>query len=105
MEFSAISDLISAYGFPIVMTVGLGYYIYFIWNYINEYIEPELDKMHVALIKVIDQTRMLDQDLIRLQQKVNVIIEYKSKQDILQVAKEKEAFKLLQEKTQNVKNK
>ena len=33
--------------------------------------------MHFALIKVIDQTRMLDQDLIRLQQKVNVVLEMK----------------------------
>jgi hypothetical protein len=33
--------------------------------------------MHFALIKVIDQVRMLDQDLIRLQQKVNVVLEMK----------------------------
>ena len=33
--------------------------------------------MHFALIRVIDQTRMLDQDMIRLQQKVNVVLEYK----------------------------
>jgi hypothetical protein len=33
--------------------------------------------MHFALIRVIDRTRMLDQDLIRLQQKVNVVLEYK----------------------------
>ena len=31
----------------------------------------------MQLIKVIDQMRMLDQDLIRLQQKVNVVLEYK----------------------------
>ena len=33
--------------------------------------------MYMALIKVIDQTRMLDQDMIRLQQKVNVVLEYR----------------------------
>ena len=33
--------------------------------------------MHFALIRVIDQTRMLDQDLIRLQQKVDVVLEYR----------------------------
>ena len=33
--------------------------------------------MHIALIRVIDQTRMLDQDLIRLQQKVDVVLEYR----------------------------
>ncbi len=64
-----IADLISQYGFPIVMAVGLGYFIYFIWNFIGEHIDPALQEMHVALIKVIDKTRMLDQDMIRLQQK------------------------------------
>ena len=33
--------------------------------------------MHVQLIRVIDQVRMLDNDLIRLQEKVNVVLEYK----------------------------
>jgi hypothetical protein len=36
--------------------------------------------MHIALIRVIDQTRMLDQDMIRLQQKVNVVLEYRERQ-------------------------
>lgn len=72
-----ISQAISDYGFPIVMAVGLGYFIYYVWRYIGEHIEPKLEEMHMALIRVIDQTRMLDQDLIRLQQKVNVVLEYK----------------------------
>ena len=40
-------------------------------------LKPALGEMHMALIRVIDQTRMLDQDLIRLQQKVDVVLEYK----------------------------
>jgi len=72
-----VGQLVSDYGFPIVMSVGLGYFIYYVWWYIGEYIEPKLDEMHFALIRVIDQTRMLDQDLIRLQQKVNVVLEYR----------------------------
>ena len=44
----------------------------------------------MALIRVIDQTRMLDQDLIRLQQKVDVVLEYRTRQEILQDAEEKE---------------
>jgi len=72
-----IAQAISDYGFPIVMAVGLGYFIYYVWWYIGEHIEPKLDEMHFALIRVIDQVRMLDQDLIRLQQKVNVVLEYR----------------------------
>ena len=59
------------------MVVGLGYFVYFVWKFISDEIEPATEKMHFQLIKVIDQMRMLDQDLIRLQQKVNVVLEYK----------------------------
>jgi hypothetical protein len=69
--------LLNEYGFPIVMMVGLGYFIYYIWWFVGEKLEPEIEKMHFQLIKVIDQTRMLDQDLIRLQQKVDVVLEMK----------------------------
>ena len=72
-----IAQTISDYGFPIVMAVGMGYFIYYIWWFIGEKIDPALEKMHFALIRVIDQTRMLDQDLIRLQQKVDVVLEYR----------------------------
>lgn len=69
-------DAIQKFGFPIVMAVGMGYYIYYIWKYVTEQITPKLDESHINLIKVIDQIRMLDNDLIRLQQKVNVVLEY-----------------------------
>ena len=84
-----LAQLINEYGFPIVMMVGLGYFIYFIWHFISEHIEPELEKMHFALIKVIDQTRMLDQDMIRLQQKVNVVLEYRERQKVIEEAAER----------------
>ena len=75
-----IAQLISDYGFPIVMMVGLGYFVYYVWWFVGEKLEPEIEKQHFALIKVIDQVRMLDQDLIRLQQKVDVVLEYKENQ-------------------------
>ena len=87
-----VGALISEFGFPVVMTVGLGYFIYFIWNFIGEHIDPALEEMHFALIRVIDKTRMLDQDMIRLQQKVNVVLEYKATQKILEQDKMKEAL-------------
>ena len=87
-----LGALISEFGFPVVMTVGLGYFIYYIWNFIGEHIDPALEDMHFALIRVIDKTRMLDQDMIRLQQKVNVVLEYKATQKILEQARMKEAL-------------
>lgn len=72
-----IGGLVADYGFPAVMAVGMGYFIYYVWYFINTEIAPQLKDMHMALIRVIDQVRMLDQDMIRLQQKVNVVLEYK----------------------------
>ena len=89
---------ISDYAFPIVACVGFGYFLYYIWMFINNKIEPELEKMHMALIRVIDQTRMLDQDLIRLQQKVNVVLEYRARQELLSHFDEK----LRNEKNENI---
>jgi len=76
-EINVLVDGITKYGFPIVACVGFGYFLFYIWRFISNQIEPELEKMHFALIRVIDRTRMLDQDLIRLQKKVNVVLEYK----------------------------
>jgi hypothetical protein len=93
-----IVNAINDYGFPVVMSVGLGYFVYYIWWFIGEQIDPALEEMHMALIKVIDKTRMLDQDLIRLQQKVNVVLEYKAKEQIIKDAKNQEAVNKLKRK-------
>lgn len=89
MEELSIATLISEYGFPIVMMVGLGYFVYYVWWFVGENLEPEVEKQHFALIKLIDQVRMLDQDLIRLQQKVDVVLEMK--ENVLKQAGEKNA--------------
>ena len=72
-----LTVIITEFGFAISLAVGMGYFIYYVWWFISEHIEPEIEDMHIALIRVIDQTRMLDQDLIRLQQKVDVVLEYR----------------------------
>ena len=93
-----IAGLINDFGFPIVASVGLGYFIYYVWWFVGEKLEPQIAEMHIAFIRVIDQTRMLDQDMIRLQQKVNVVLEYRQRQEVLKDAEEKNALKNLQEK-------
>ena len=97
-----IVQLINDYGFPIVLAVGMGYFIYYVWQFIYNELEPEIEKMHMQLIRLIDQVRMLDQDMIRLQQKVNVVLEYREREKFLEDVEEKEA---LAEKTKNEKTK
>ena len=72
-----IVKLIDEFGLPVIMSIGMGYFIWYIWKFVQSKLLPELEVMHMALIRVIDQTRMLDQDLIRLQQKVDTVLEYK----------------------------
>jgi len=84
--------MVNEYGFPIILAVGMGYFIYYVWQFISNELEPEIDKMHMQLIRLIDQVRMLDQDMIRLQQKVNVVLEYKERQRFLEDVEEKEAL-------------
>jgi|TARA_R110001583_G_scaffold164568_1_gene317088 hypothetical protein len=72
-----IVGLIADFGFPIIAMVGLGYFVYFVWNTITKVINPTIKQMHLTLIKLIDQIRMLDNDMIRLQQKVNTVLQIK----------------------------
>jgi len=88
-----VVQLINDYGFPIILAVGMGYFIYYVWQFISNELEPQIDKMHMALIRLIDQVRMLDQDMIRLQQKVNVVLEYRERQKLIEDVEEKEALK------------
>jgi len=97
-----IVQIINDYGFPVVLAVGMGYFIYYVWQFISNELEPEIEKMHFALIRLIDQVRMLDQDMIRLQQKVNVVLEYRERQKFLEDVEEKEA--LMEKKNEEKEN-
>lgn len=52
-----IGTIIAEYGFPVVMSIGMAYFIYYIWNFINDELDPKIGEMHIALIRVIDKTR------------------------------------------------
>jgi hypothetical protein len=70
-----IAELISKYGFPIVAAVGMSYMIYFVWTWATKEIKPVLKNANTVLIALIDRIRMLDNDLIRLNQKVNIVLQ------------------------------
>ena len=88
-----IFELIMEVGAPVAGALLMGYFIYYVWQFISDELEPEIEKMHFALIRLIDQVRMLDQDMIRLQQKVNVVLEYRERQKFLEDVEEKTALK------------
>ena len=74
-----IIDLINKYGFPIVMAVGLGYIIKYVWEWSTKEVKPVISDANTVLIALIDRIRMLDNDLIRLNQKVNTVLHLRGK--------------------------
>lgn len=72
-----IVALINKYGFPIVAAVGGGYMVYYVWLWATKEVKPVLGEANTVLIALIDRIRMLDNDLIRLNQKVNIVLSLK----------------------------
>jgi len=74
-----IVNLVNKYGFPIVMAVGMGFIIKYVWTWATTEIKPVITDANAVLIALIDRIRMLDNDLIRLNQKVNTVLHLRGK--------------------------
>ena len=74
-ELEEIIKAVQEQGITVVMAVGMGYFIFFIWRYVTQEILPALDKATGTTIALIDRIRMLDNDMIRMDQKINTILE------------------------------
>ena len=77
-----IVTLVNQYGLPIVVAGGMGYFIFFIWKYVTTQIKPKLGATFGVLVELIDIVRMLDNDLIRLEQKLSVFVEMREEQKL-----------------------
>jgi hypothetical protein len=71
----SIGQLVSDYGFPIIAAGAMGYFIYFIWTWVSTKVDPVIGDSHMTLIALIDRVRMLDNDLIRLNAKLDMILQ------------------------------
>jgi hypothetical protein len=69
-----IAELINKYGFPIIAAGGMGYLIFYVWKWATQEVKPVLGEASAVLIGLIDRIRMLDNDLIRLNQKINIVL-------------------------------
>ena len=76
-----ISELIGKYGFPIISAAGMGYFIFYVWTWVTKEIKPVLGEASTVLIALIDRVRMLDNDLIRLNQKINIVLMLKEQEN------------------------
>lgn len=72
-----LATAIKDFGFPIVAAMGLGYFVYYVWIWVTKEIKPVLGEANSTLIGLIDRIRMLDNDMIRLTTKINMVLEFK----------------------------
>jgi hypothetical protein len=77
MEEANIAQTIKDLGFPIVAALGMGYFIYFIWKWVTETIDPIIGATMGTLIKLVDRVRMLDNDMIRMNMKLSMVLEHR----------------------------
>ena len=76
-DTNLLVDAINQYGFPIIAACAMGYFIYFVWKWVTEEIDPVVGSAMGTLIGLVDRVRMLDNDMIRLNQKLAMVLGYK----------------------------
>ena len=98
-----VVNLVNKYGFPIVCAVGMGYIIKYVWTWATTEVKPVINDANTVLIALIDRIRMLDNDLIRLNQKVNTVLHLRGKTiEYERVEAEKEINEIKEKKEEKV---
>lgn len=81
MNTETLVKAINDFGFPVIAAFGLGYFVYYTWNWVVKEIKPVLDESTATLIGLIDRIRMLDNDMIRLNTKIQMILQEKQQKE------------------------
>ena len=81
MNTETLVKAINDFGFPVIAAFGLGYFVYYTWNWVVKEIKPVLDESTATLIGLIDRIRMLDNDMIRLNTKIQMILQEKEQKE------------------------
>ena len=78
------SKLVQDFGFPIIAAIGLGYFVYYVWQWVTKEVSPTISKSKKTLIGLIDKVRMLDNDMIRLNIKLKMILQEKERRELME---------------------
>lgn len=70
---------IKDFGFPVIAVLGMGAFIFYIWHWVTNEMDPVLGATMVTLIKLVDRVRMLDNELIRMKMKIDTTLELREK--------------------------
>ena len=79
MDANYLIGLINDFGFPVVLAVLMGGFIYYMFKYVTNELKPKLGEAQGVLIGLIDRIRMMDNDLIRLKTKIETVKNQKHK--------------------------
>ena len=71
-----LATAIKDFGFPIVAAMGLGYFVYYVWKWVTVEIKPVIGQANSTLIKLVDRIRMWDNDMIRINTKLSMVLEH-----------------------------
>ena len=74
-EFNHWADIVSTYGFPIIALLLTGYFIWYIWGWVTKDVRPALSQCGASLSKLKKQVQALDNDMIRLDMKLKILIQ------------------------------
>jgi hypothetical protein len=93
------AKMVQDFGFPVIAAIGLGYFVFYVWQWVTKDISPTIGESKKTLIGLIDKVRMLDNDMIRLNIKLKMILQEKERKKILEdkyKRKEQELLKKLE---------
>jgi len=95
-----IAGAIKDFGFPVIAAFGMGYFIFFIWKWVTETIDPVIGESMGTLIRLVDRVRMLDNDMIRLNSKLSMVLEHRGSLNLEQQEFLEEAVKKYQSRSE-----
>ena len=74
-EFQHWADTISKFGFSLIALIGLGFFVWHIWKWVTTKVNPALSDVSSSLGKLKKQIQSLDNDMIRLNMKLKILIQ------------------------------
>lgn len=79
LDIDKIAELVAKHGFPIVSAIGMAWFVYYVWTWATTDIKPNLAQANISVIDLIDRIRRLDNDIIRLHEKVEIATQVRKK--------------------------
>ena len=74
-EFQHWADVVAKFGFSLIALIGLGFFVWHIWKWVTNTVNPALGDCGGSLGKLKKQIQALDNDMLRLNMKLKILIQ------------------------------